>query len=78
MPGDIACQLMMADVNQGIESVIGQLLPGDPMVTCKGLAGFEGVCGQILAILIGAGKTAPPTSSTSMREGRMYLADACV
>ena len=58
MPGDAACQLMEADVTQGIISVIGAL-PGNLLVTCKGLAGFGGVCGQIFAIVIEAGETAP-------------------
>lgn len=67
MPGDAACQLMMADVNQAIVSVIGQLVPGDPMVACGGLAGFGGVCGQIMSIMVAAGKPVPRPHETSMR-----------
>ena len=61
MPGDAACQLMMVDVNQAIGSIMGQLLPGSFMDTCKG-AGFGGVCGKILSIMFAAGMHVPSYS----------------
>ena len=63
MPADDACQLMMVDVNEAIGSVVGQLLPGNFMLTCQA-AGSGGVCGQVLSIIFASGKL--QTSYSSM------------
>ena len=78
MPADDACQLMMVDVNQGIGSVVGQLLPGNFMVTCQA-AGSGGVCGQVLSIIFAAGKLQTSCSSVACcKPGRHPLMRYCM